>query len=123
MKKVMPQEVQVWYLIPAIRRDLAKTFVKDYDLSQKEASEILGITESAISQYLKSKRGAGLKFNKEESAKIKEAAEKIISDKNKAMHHLFHLSNELMGSKSICDFHRKHDGSLSKDCVICMRKQ
>ncbi len=118
--KLMPQELEVWYLIPAIRRELAKCFTQDYNMSQKGASDVLGITESAISQYIKEKRGAELKFNKSEVIKIKKAAEKIIKDKVNAGKHLFELSLELRGTDSLCELHKKHDPSIDKKCDLCM---
>ena len=66
----MPQEVELWYLIPALRREIAKILVKDYDLSQVEIAKILKITESAVSQYLKEKRGNELKFTEKEIRKL-----------------------------------------------------
>ena len=63
----LPQELEIWYLIPALRRELTKIFISDFKLSQKKISEILGITESAVSQYQNSKRAQDLKFAKKEN--------------------------------------------------------
>ena len=30
MKTLLPQEIEMWYLIPALRRELTKIMVKDY---------------------------------------------------------------------------------------------
>jgi predicted transcriptional regulator len=49
-----PCELIVWYVIPTIRAELAKEMIK-LGLSQKEVSERLGITQSAVSQYVKDK--------------------------------------------------------------------
>ena len=32
----MPQEVEVWYIIPALRRELAKSMVEDYKMMQNK---------------------------------------------------------------------------------------
>ena len=45
MQHIMPQEIEVWYLIPALRKELARIFIKDYGLAQKKAAELLGISE------------------------------------------------------------------------------
>ena len=52
LKQLMPQEIEVWYIIPAVRRELAKSMVK-IGLKQKQIAVTLGITEAAVSQYLK----------------------------------------------------------------------
>ncbi len=122
MKKVMPQEIEVWYLIPALRRELAKIFIKYHNLSQKEAAEILGITEAAISQYLKSKRGKEIKFSKKELEQIKKSAKRIIKDNDNTMKELYDLCVLFRESKVICNLHRKKDRSISKHCQACFEK-
>ena len=47
----------VWYLLPLIRKEFAKSLIKDHGLTQRKAAEKLGITESAVSQYVSKKRG------------------------------------------------------------------
>ena len=67
---MMPQEVEVWYVLPAIRRELAKVMKtksvsrvgedgkkKDRKVTQKEIAKMLGVTEPAITQYLLKKKG------------------------------------------------------------------
>ena len=50
-------EESVWYLLPLIRKEFAKSLIKDHGLTQRKAAERLGITESAVSQYVSKKRG------------------------------------------------------------------
>jgi uncharacterized protein len=120
MSKAMPQEIEVWYLLPALRSELAKILVSEHNLSQKETAIILGITESAISQYLKSKRGKEITFNKIELQKIRETAKLIISDRPHLTKYLYDLSVYFRGSDTICKLHKRHDESLSEECKICM---
>ena len=114
----MPQEVEVWYLLPALRRELARVFVEEEKLSQKEASELLGLTQAAISQYLHTKRGSDLKFTKEELALIRAQAKRIRQTKE-VMQSLHELCRKLMGGKTMCDLHRKLDGTISPTCSVC----
>jgi hypothetical protein len=121
MTRVMPQEVEVWYLIPALRRELAKIFIGDYGLSQKKAAEILGITGAGVSQYLSSKRGSEVKFSKDEMEKIKKVAKKIISDEKEVMKKIYGLSVSLRGSKAICNIHMSQDKAVEDGCDICFK--
>jgi len=57
-----PCEIVVWYVIPAIMSELAKELLKR-GMKQKEISELLDITQPAVSQYVSDKRGHGIKFN------------------------------------------------------------
>ena len=56
MKKgYMPQKIELYYLIPAIRKKFAEIMIGK-GLSQREVAKTLGITESAVSQYMREKR-------------------------------------------------------------------
>ena len=117
----MPQEIEVWYLIPALRKELAKIFVEENGLSQKKAASILGITDAAISQYLSSKRGSEIKFSKDEIVKIKKTAREIIKNGGDVMKKIYRLSVSLRGSKAICNIHMSHDKNVEKGCDICFK--
>ena len=51
-----PQEIEVWYILPAIRKELVRVF-KEKGKSGKEIAFLLGITPASVSQYGKDKRG------------------------------------------------------------------
>ena len=53
----IPCELIVWYVLPSIRRELARELVDKHHLSQAEVARRFGVTDAAISQYLKAKRG------------------------------------------------------------------
>ncbi len=122
MENALPQEIDVWYVLPAIRRELAKLFIQHYDLSQKQAAEKLGITEAAISQYVNDKRAHELKFNHKEIEKIKGTAELFMKDEKNKMAHLSRLLYSLRGCDSICGLHRKFDKCIPESCDVCMNK-
>ncbi|MFH1405899.1 MAG: hypothetical protein ABIG52_01635 [Nanoarchaeota archaeon] len=50
-----PQEIEVWYILPAIRKELVLA-LKEKGHTQKEIASFLNVTEPAISQYTKEKR-------------------------------------------------------------------
>ena len=52
----LPQEIEVWYIIPAIRKELAKVLTKKHRLTFEKAGVILGISKAAVSQYINKKR-------------------------------------------------------------------
>ena len=120
MTTVMPQEIEVWYLIPALRREIASILIKDHKLKQKEVAAILGITEAAVSQYVKSKRAQELKFSAKEIEHIKKATQDIINDKSHVMKYMYDLCTAFRGSHSVCELHRKYDKSIGKECKVCL---
>ena len=118
----MPQEIEIWYLIPALRREFTRIFIKDYDLTQKQTAEILGITESAISQYLKLKRAKQINFSKKEFVQIKKSADEIMENPETLIKNLYNLCVSLRESKVICKLHKNHDKSIPKNCDVCFQK-
>ena len=57
-----PCEIVVWYVIPAIRSELAKELL-NLGMRQKDVSELMDITQPAVSQYITDKRGSGIKLD------------------------------------------------------------
>jgi len=80
MQNQMPQEIEVWYIIPAIRREIAKSMIEDYKLTQKLVSDYMCITEAAVSQYLSSKRAKEVTFSNAVLDEIKISAKNIIEN-------------------------------------------
>ena len=56
MAKV-PCENIILHILPAIRKEFAKSLMKNYGLNQRQIAEILEISPAAVCQYLSNKRG------------------------------------------------------------------
>lgn len=125
MLETMPQEIEVRYILPAIRRELAKIFIKIHKLSQKEAAKILGLTEAAISQYQHSKRAKEVVFSEAVVDEIKKSASKILADKNgrqRLMAEMYRISNLTKVRQVLCDIHRAQSKDL-KHCNVCFDEE
>ncbi|KYK20553.1 hypothetical protein AYK25_04555 [Thermoplasmatales archaeon SM1-50] len=75
-----PCEYMIWNGIPAIRKELAETLIKQFGLSQRAAAEKLGLTPAAICQYLSKKRGKNDTFDQTISKEITISAERIMKN-------------------------------------------
>lgn len=53
----IPCEIVVWYVLPTIRREIAKELVKTHGMKQADVARKFEVTNAAISQYLTRKRG------------------------------------------------------------------
>jgi predicted transcriptional regulator len=117
-----PCEVIVWYVIPTIRAELAKELVK-MGMSQKEISERLGITQSAVSQYIKNKRGKSIPINKEVRKGIKSLAKQIMAEKSPrdTIPGICMICAIVKASGSLCDLHKQEDKGL-EGCDVCFDK-
>lgn len=78
---IQPQELEVWYILPSIRKEIA-VCLKKQGLSQKQIAKMLGLSESAISQYSKLKRAKEIHFSENVKNEIKKSANKIKNKKN-----------------------------------------
>ncbi len=117
----LPQEIEVWYIIPAIRKELAKALLEE-DLTQKEIAKRLCITEAAVSQYLKNKRGKDVKFSPAVLNQIKISARRIVDSKAKSasMKELQRICKYLTRRDHMCKIHRSLNQGL-KGCRACKR--
>ena len=71
-----PCQKVVWDILPAIRAAIAVELVK-CGVSQVEASRMLGIAPSAVSQYLSGKRGYRIGFENDVKRSIEHLAEDL----------------------------------------------
>src|SRR3989338_1949578 len=108
MKETMPQEIEVRYILPAIRSEFARILIQEQNLSQKEAANVLGLTEAAISQYIHSKRGSEVVFSANVVNEIRKSADKVLTDKNnkhRLMGELFRIPNLLQERRILSALH------------------
>ena len=54
---LLPAEIESKSLIPALRAILAKDLANNYHIREDEISKMLGVTQAAISNYIRGTRG------------------------------------------------------------------
>ena len=99
---MLPSEIQVWYLLPVIRKELATVLVKEDGLAQKEAAKLIGVTESAISQYFKDKRGGDVELTEKMMVEIRNSAKQLVAHKTNANEALIKLLNHKLIYQLVC---------------------
>jgi predicted transcriptional regulator len=52
-----PCEKVLWFVLPAIRKELVRSLVQEHGYTQRETARLLGLSDAAVSQYLSKKRG------------------------------------------------------------------
>ncbi len=83
----IPCEIVVWYVLPMIRRELSRELVQAHGMTQAEVARMFGVTDAAISQYLKKKRGSmpeveEIPLYEDFLAEIRRSAESISSHRS-----------------------------------------
>ncbi len=123
MKKapLLPEEVIVWYIIPAIRRELTVTLYKK-GLKQSEIAKLLNLTNAAVSQYLKAKRATTIKFDDETLKILEEAAESILEndDLENLIRQIENIINYLRKTRKICKIHSDLNNRIPDECTACI---
>ena len=117
-KPTSPQEIEAWYVIPAIRRGFVKAMTGK-GLSQKEAALKLGLTGAAVSQYMSDKRGMDVKFSSRINAEIRKSAESLMNGGN-AMRELQRICNLARKERVVCRLSIKM-GCKPKNCRECFK--
>ena len=112
-KFLLPQEIETFYVIPALRRYLALA-MKEQGIKQKDIANIMDINTAAISQYISNKRGHNVTFNAELQAEIKKSAIRV-RDRMSYVRETQHLLDFLRRTKTLCDIHRQFS-NVPKEC-------
>jgi predicted transcriptional regulator len=113
---LLPQEIEVWYIIPAVRKELAKQLTSKHDLSYEKAGRILGISKAAISQYLSNKRANKVKLNKEIKSEIAKSAEIMAKNPKLAVPEIYRILKIMKEKKCSCDVCKKFNKDILKYC-------
>jgi uncharacterized protein len=115
-----PQEVEVFYILPAIRRELSIA-LKAAGRSQKDIAKLLGVTEAAVSQYLSAKRANDVQFPAAMAAKIREAAPKI-TDHATMIAQTQAILASAKQDRFICKMHEQVTDNIPRGCNVCFKE-
>lgn len=128
----MPQEVEVWYVLPAIRRELARVMISK-EIPQKQIAQMLGVTEPAVTQYKlnKSKRSRGDQVQIPEAVlpELLKSADLIIKAWEERAEGEFvyeqmtreinRIIEVLREKGTLCDVHREYCAHVDQECSAC----
>ena len=121
---LLPTEIEARTSVPAIRALVARKLLKEHRMNQQDIAKALGLTQAAVSNYLRGRRGAG--FREDELANIDgiisqictmmvsgAANSKIISKFDEACQAIRH-------SRLLCGVHKRLDPNLDvESCHVC----
>ncbi len=113
---LQPQEIEVFYILPALRRELTLA-MKELGYSQKKTAKLLGVTEPAVSQYLSKKRAMNVEFSDKIKHRIKESA-KVIHDHFSLVEQMQSLMRYAHEERTKCGVCHDLTGKTPA-CLIC----
>ncbi|MDP9488808.1 MAG: helix-turn-helix domain-containing protein [Thermoproteota archaeon] len=129
---LLPSEIESKLLIPAIRAILSKELVIEKGLKEEEVARMLGITQAAVSNYLRGTRGdneliSRLMSLSEIMSMIKEISNDLSTNRAytaKTLSKFIGLCNYMRYSLIICDAHhsleRNIDEKVCEQCKITL---
>lgn len=112
----LPQEIEVWYIIPAIRKELARILTEKHNMTFEKAGLLLGVSKAAVSQYLKNKRAGKFKLPKEIRKETEKSAEVIAKDEKKALMEIQRILRLIREKGCGCDTCKKYNPEILKLC-------
>ena len=112
----LPQEIELWYIIPAIRREFSRHLAES-GMKQKEIASLLGVTEAAVSHYIKSKRAAMVDFTDSIMKEIKRSAERIKSGSS-TQEEIYRITMLCRKEKVTCSIHKSVE-QVPEHCSVC----
>jgi predicted transcriptional regulator len=125
---LLPAEIESKTLIPALRAILAKKLAEDHNVREEEISKMLGVTQAAISNYIRGTRGdpaliAKLLSEEQVSTLINELTENLSSDMAytpSSLSKFIGLCNYIKSSLLICEIHHNLESNIDeKVCKEC----
>ena len=122
---LLPAEIESKSLIPALRAILAKDLANKYNIREDEISKLLGVTQAAVSNYIRGTRGdpkliEKLLGDKQVAVMINDISDSLSSDKAYTPSNLskfIGLCNYIKSSLLICDIH--HNLETNIDDEVC----
>lgn len=117
LKILQPQEIEAFYLLPALRRELAKA-LKNQGNDQKTIASLLGVSGAAVSHYFSGKRGAEMDMPASFVKNINARATRV-KDAQSAYAQLQHLVKDANKERLLCKMHLTMDKTLNASCKLC----
>ena len=112
----LPQEIEVWYIIPAIRKELAKQLTSEYGLSYEKAGKLIGISKAAVSQYISNKRANNIKISENVKLEISKSAKIILDESEKTIGEIQRILKYMKVTHSSCEVCKKYNKGVLEYC-------
>jgi len=131
---LLPAEIESKTMIPALRAILARKLADQHKIREDEISKMLGVTQAAVSNYIRGTRGdpkliSQLSSQKQIVEMIDEISENLASNKAytpASLSKFIGICNYIKTSLLICDIHHNLesdiDEAICKECETMLLK-
>ncbi len=120
----LPSEIEARYAIPALRALIVRKLVREHGFTQEAAAKAMGLTQAAVSNYLRGTRGVSLGWEDEEEVmRHVDAIVKLIlakADKKEVLKRMNEALLDIREKGVLCNVHKKAEPEVDPDiCDIC----
>ncbi len=113
----------MWYVLPTIRRELAKELVVNHGMKQADVARRFEVTDAAISQYLKKKRGKNEAIQNSEHysiflEEIKISSSRIAEENADFALEMCRMCNLVKSCGMLAEIYEKYTGCAPPSCAL-----
>ena len=119
-------EIASQYLLPTLRALIAKNLMEKHHMTQQDAASKIGLTQSAVSQYMRQLRGSKIKLiekDKDIMDEIDRFSNRVATgelNKLGTLDAFCEICRLARKRRLLCELHSKSFPDL-KDCNICLK--
>lgn len=126
---LLPCEVAVKSLVPSLRSAIAKELTQEYGLKQNEVANLLGITQTAVSKYIRHIRGTVIKI--EDVEEVQPIISEIVvllanghMPRDELVGRFCRICEIIRRKRLMCELCKRADPSMNvQECFVCLRQK
>lgn len=90
-------------ILPSVRAEIARELIFSYKLTQSDVSKVLGVSQPAVSQYVRQIRGTKVMYDGALRQQIKSLCEKLVNEKTQVdiENELYNIARFVVRSKTV----------------------
>ena len=123
---LVPCEVAVKCVLPAVRAMMAKQLMAKHGLNQEQAAKLLGVSQPAISLYSRRMRGKAIDIGRDaEITKLVESLATSLAESGMSHKEFIprfcEICRTIRAKGLLCQMHKTFDSTINiEECEFCM---
>jgi len=123
---LVPCEVAVKCVLPAVRAMMAKQLMAKHGLNQEQAAKLLGVSQPAISLYSRRMRGKAIDIGRDaEITKLVESLATSLAESGMSHKEFIprfcEICRIIRAKGLLCQMHKTFDSTINiEECELCM---
>ncbi|GBC69265.1 hypothetical protein HRbin01_00961 [archaeon HR01] len=121
---LLPAEIESKLTIPIMRALVARRLVTNHNFTQEQVAKSLGLTQAAVSNYLRGVRGMGVEWESYEDVRkgVDEIVAAILEKKSRqeVAKKFNEVTMRIRKSRILCEMHKRVEPDYDvESCHVC----